>query len=252
MLSIISPAKSLNFETPAPLPAATTPEFLENSAYLLAICKGLSPKQLQKLMNISDRLVELNYQRFQGFETQSPKQAIFAYDGDVYDNIDKASFSRQQIDFMQVHIRIISGLYGALRPLDYIRPYRLEMSTKLPSLKDLYSYWQGKITSYFNELLAKHNNKYLINLASTEYSAVINKKDLNYPMINIHFKEKRAGKLQTIGILAKKARGMMINFIIKHNIDTPNELKNFNAASYQFDELESSELNWCFVASNTN
>lgn len=145
-------------------------------------------------MGISDKLAELNYHRFQDFDNHPQKQAIFAYDGDVYYNIDRRSFSKEHWDFLQGHTLIISGLYGPLRVLDKIKPYRLEMSTKLPNLEKLSSFWQIDITNYLNQILATHQNKYLINLASNEYSSAINQNDLKYPIINIYFKEKRNNK----------------------------------------------------------
>lgn len=175
-----------------------------------------------------------------------PKQAIFAYNGDVYDPIERYSFTTKQIDFMQEHICIASGLYGLLKPLDYIRPYRLEMAIKLDDM-DLSSFWRLNITNYIIQTLADHNSKYLINLASLEYSSVINKEMLKDQIINIHFKENRNGQLKTIALYAKKARGMMANFIIKNLIDEPQELKKFNEGNYQFNLLESSNYDWVFI-----
>lgn len=247
MISVISPAKSLNFKINTSINTETIPKYTAESNELITLCKKLSITDIQRIMNISDKLSELNYKRFQEFESQTQKQAIFAYDGDVYDNINKHDFTSKQLDFLQNHILIISGLYGLLRPLDTIRPYRLEMSTKLPDSRDLYHYWESIITNYLNLLLEKHTTKYLINLASIEYSAVINKKILKYPIITIHFKENKYGKLKTVGINAKKARGMMIDYIVKHKIDDPKALKEFNYAGYEYNKNTSTESDLLFT-----
>jgi cytoplasmic iron level regulating protein YaaA (DUF328/UPF0246 family) len=246
MLSIISSAKSLDFKTPIPITNGTQPELHECSVQMLQFCKELSKDQLKKLMGISDNLAELNYQRFQNFESQPQKQAIFAYNGDVYDHIKKYDFTTKQVDFMQTHISIISGLYGLLRPLDYIQPYRLEMAVKLYGTA-VSNFWNPIITNYINKILENHKYKYLINLASVEYSSVINRNILQHKIINIHFKEHKGGRLQTIGLNSKKARGMMANFIIKNLIDTPEQLQEFTQDNYQFSQCESSDSNWVFV-----
>jgi len=246
MLSIISSAKSLDFNTPVPTKLGEEPIFYSNQIQLLQLCKDLSKDGLKKLMNISDALAGLNYQRFQHFEEQPRKQAIFAYDGDVYDYIERYSFTPSQIDFMQTHIGIMSGLYGFLRPLDYIKPYRLEMAIKLNGMT-LSSFWNSIITNHINETLVHHQNKYLINLASVEYSSAIAHNILKNPIINIYFKENRNDQLKTIGLNAKKARGMMANFIIKNSIDTPEGLKSFTEGNYAFSALASSDSDWVFI-----
>lgn len=247
MLSIISPAKTQDFISEIPDLPCTQPHFLTKMQYLLQICKSLSQNQIRQLMGISDKLAELNYHRFQDFDNHPQKQAIFAYDGDVYDNINRHSFSKEQWDFLQGQTLIISGLYGPLRVLDKIKPYRLEMSTKLPNLEKLSSFWQIDITNYLNKILATHQNKYLINLASNEYSSAINQNDLKYPIINIYFKEKRNNKLQIIAINSKKARGSMLNFIAENIIDVPEKLKQFSKQNYYYSKTESSDKDWVFV-----
>ncbi|WP_253308509.1 MULTISPECIES: YaaA family protein [unclassified Rickettsia] len=246
MLSIISPAKTLNFKAIS-FQESTVPVFLSTTNYLLGIVKNYSQEQLTEIMNISSNLAQLNRQRFQNFEKQELKQAIFAYDGDVYNNIKVEELKYKQLNFLQSHLLIISGLYGVLRPLDVIRPYRLEMATKLPDIKNLADFWQEKITSYINQTLEQHKNKYLLNLASIEYSSAIAISHLQYPMINVFFKENKNGKLQTIGINAKKARGNMVNFIATNSIDNPCELKNFSYLNYKFSVADSSENNLVFI-----
>ena len=247
MLSIISSAKSLDFKTPSPITTGGKPELYEYSTQQLKLCKELSKDQLKKLMSISDKLAELNYQRFQNFENQPQKQAIFAYDGDVYDHIEKYNLTTMQMDFMQAHLFIVSGLYGLLRPLDYIRAYRLEMAIKLHGTAPLSNFWASIITNHINKILETHKYRYLVNLASVEYSSVINKDIFQHKLINIHFKENKAGKLQAIGLNSKKARGMMVNFIMQNFIDRPEQLQEFNQANYQFSPLESSYCDWVFV-----
>ncbi len=248
MLSIISPAKTQDFTSQIVglLPSAQ-PHFLTKTQYLLQICKNLSQNQIKQLMGVSDKLAELNYHRFQDFDNQPEKQAIFAYDGDVYHNMDRQNFTGEQWDFLQGHTLIISGLYGTLRVFDKIKPYRLEMSTKLPNFEKLSIFWQDDITNYVNQILATHQNKYLINLASNEYSCVINQNDLKYPIINIYFKEKRNNKLQIIAINSKKARGSMLNFIAENLIDLPEKLKHFSKQNYQYSKTESSNKDWIFI-----
>lgn len=247
MLSIISPAKTQDFIAQiVGLPSAQ-PHFFTKTQYLLQLCKSLSQDQIKQLMGVSDKLAELNYHRFQDFDNQPQKQAIFAYDGDVYHNIDRRNLTAEQLDFLQGHTLIISGLYGVLRVLDKIKPYRLEMSTKLPNFGKLSNFWQDDITNYVNQILATHQNKYLINLASNEYSCVINQNNLKYPVINISFKEKRNNKLQIIAINSKKARGSMLNFIAENLIDLPEKLKHFSKQNYQYSETESSNKDWVFV-----
>lgn len=247
MISIISSAKTLDFNSKDLTHLATRIVFPSKTNFLLDLCKKLSVNQIQKLMKLSDKLSELTYQRFQSFENQKEKEAIFAYKGDVYENINVRDFTTFEIEFIQNHISIISGLYGILKPLDYIKPYRLEMSLKLNNKVDLVKFWQEDITNYINTILATHKNKFLINLASKEYSAVIDSHILIYPMINIYFKENSNNKLQTIGLNAKKARGKMINFIIKNQIDTINALKEFEVNGYKFTPSASSERDLVFI-----
>ncbi|MFY9589420.1 YaaA family protein [Rickettsia endosymbiont of Halotydeus destructor] len=247
MLSIISPAKTLNFDKSISFNDSSIPAFLSTTNSLTAILKNYSEEQLIHIMNVSPNLAQINRQRFQNFEVQQTKQAIFAYAGDVYNNIKAEEFNLEQLNFLQSHLFIISGLYGALKPLDAIRPYRLEMAGRLPEIKNLANFWQEKITNYINRLLDLHQNKYLLNLASAEYSSAIDLTILKYPIINVFFKEHKNGKLQTIGINAKKARGNMVNVIATHLIDNPAELKNFSYLNYKFSIGDSSDNNLVFI-----
>lgn len=247
MLTIISSAKTLNFEPLAHEYELTTPSFPKFTNRLLTILKNYSVKQLSNAMNISEKLAVMNKERFQDFENQNSKAAIFAYAGDVFKNIEATELSKEAINFLQSHLLIISGLYGNLKSLDAIKPYRLEMATKLLEINNLNEFWQDKITDYINKSLEHHRNKYLLNLASQEYSGVINLNKLKYPMVNIHFKENRNGKLSVIGINAKKARGNMIKIIAQNLIDTPALLKNFSYLGYNFDSNYSTDNELVFV-----
>lgn len=247
MLTIISSAKTLNFEPLVHKHELTTPLFSQLTNQLLAILKNYSEKQLSNAMNISEKLVVVNKERFQSFENQNSKAAIFAYAGDVFSNINVEELSKEAIKFLQSHLLIISGLYGSLKPLDAIKPYRLEMATKLNEINNLNEFWQDEITNDINKSLEHHKNKYLLNLASQEYSSVINLNKLKYPMVNVYFKENRNGKLSTIGINTKKARGNMIKIIAQNLIDTPALLKNFSYLGYNFDSNYSTGNELVFV-----
>lgn len=245
MLTIISPAKSQDFTSDVPgwLPVSSS-LFSAKTDNLIQICRRFSVDEIKDLMGVSDKLAELNFNRYQNFLEQPEKPAMFAYNGDVYNNIKRDSFSSTQWQFLQAHTLIISGLYGALRPLDKIRPYRLEMSARNLSLPD---FWQDTLTSYINQILADHQNQYVINLASSEYSSAINQHNLKYPVINISFKENRNNKLQIIGINAKKARGSMLNFIAENLIDIKEKLYNFSQLGYQYSKVESSTNHLIFI-----
>ena len=224
-------------------------EEFEETEKLLSELKTLSEAKLKKIMKISDKLAELNFLRYQTFESLPAKQAILAYDGDVYSSIDKKTFSPENLRFSQDHLRIVSGFYGLIRPLDKIREYRLEMSTKLAknAQNGLDRLWQEKITRKLNNDLKTHENKYLINLASNEYASAIDQKLLEVPMINIHFREFRDGMIKNIALNSKRARGMVVDYIVRNNIDTPGEIKNFNKSDYKFNPKLSDESNYFFV-----
>lgn len=216
---------------------------------ILKELKTLSIEEIQQLMKVSPKIAQLNYDRYQSFDALPSKPALFAYDGDVYRHIDKNNMTHTMFTFAQKHIRIISGLYGLLKPLDRIRAYRLEMSCKLEVLapQGLAKFWQNDITQNINQALLNHKTQILINIASKEYSAAVNQKLLQFPIVNIHFLEKRNGELKNIAINAKRARGMMASYIIHHKIDNPNDIKDFNLGNYLFDQANSCTQDYYFI-----
>ena len=249
MITIISSAKSMDFDSISSNIDASSVKLSENMEVVLKELKSLSAIQIAKLMKVSANIAELNYQRFQDFEKSPEKQAIFAYTGDVYKNIDVEDFSNSQLLFGQKHLRIISALYGVVLPLDKIKAYRLEMSCRLPGVGTgaVSEFWKNYVTSELNATLLKHKNKYLINLASNEYFAAISLKDLDAKVINIHFRENRNGNLKNIALNSKRARGMMSGYIIKNEIDNADDLRSFNGAGYKFDPSLSDRENFFFI-----
>ena len=251
MKIIISPAKSLDFETKAPTSLFTQPRFLEQSEKLNKKLKTLSKKNIAELMKISDALSALNYDRNQTWKTpfspNNAKQAIYSFTGEVFRGIDAHSLSEEKIPLLQDRLRILSGLYGILKPLDLIQPYRLEMGTKLSVQKttNLYKFWDDQIAKSLNEELEE--GELLVNLASTEYFKVIPKKILKVPMVTPVFKDFKNGEYKTIMTFAKKARGLMVRYILDHNIKTIEGLKNFNVERYRYSEEMSSENELLFT-----
>lgn len=240
MKIVISPAKSLDFEKPVPTKDTTDFVFLKEAETINKALKKLKPKNLSELMDISDKLAELNWQRnqerdLQNFTPENSRQAVYAFNGDVYTGLDAYSLSPEKIKVLQDKLRILSGLYGLLKPLDLIQPYRLEMGTKLPIGKNqnLYEFWRAKITKELNSQLEK--GELFINLASNEYFSAIDTKSLKVPVITPEFKDYKDGKLKIIGFFAKKARGLMVRYIIDTNAETVDELKGFNYEGYGFD-----------------
>ena len=256
MLIILSPAKSLNFETKIPAVKTTIPKFLNDSKILADQLKKLSVLDLEKLMKISPKLAELNQQRFQDFgqefnqkfDQQNNKPALFLFDGDVYKGMDIANYNGTDLEFAQNHLRILSGLYGILKPLDLMQPYRLEMGINIKKIlgKNLPQFWQEKIAGFLNDELLKQQEKTIINLASEEYFKAIDIDKINGKIINIVFKEKKGDSHKIIGLFAKKARGLMADFIIKNKIKKAEEIKKFTAKKYQFKTEFSDQLNWHF------
>lgn len=246
MLILISPSKTLDLTNNTPdIVQTSTPRFTEESEQLIQILKEYSVEGIGELMSLSDKLSELNYQRFQNFLSNDPKASLYAYKGDVYEGFELSKYTPENLEFANEHLKIISGLYGILKPLDLIKPYRLEMSTSLknPKGKNLYNFWGDKLTKY----LEHENTNYIINLASKEYSSAININKLSNPLINITFKEHNQGKYKVIGIHSKKARGIMANFIIRNNITQPNDLKSFDLKNYKYIPEFSSENEYVFV-----
>ena len=251
MKIIISPAKSLDFESKVSTSLHTQPRFLEHSEKLNKKLKTLSKNKLSDLMKISDDLASLNYERNQTWETpftkENSKQAIYAFTGAVFQGIDVNSLSEEKIPLLQENLRILSGLYGLLKPLDLIQPYRLEMGTRLKvGTKDnLYKFWDDTVANALNEELA--DDELLVNLASTEYFKVIPKKVLKVPMITPVFKDFKNGHYKIVMTYAKKARGLMVRYIIDNNVKTIEDLKGFNIEKYRFSEELSSENDLVFT-----
>jgi cytoplasmic iron level regulating protein YaaA (DUF328/UPF0246 family) len=251
MKIIISPAKSLNFESKVPTNLYTQPRFLEQSEKLNRKLKTISKNKLSDLMKISDDLASLNYERNQTwktpFSTKNAKQAIYAFTGEVFRGIDVNSLENEKLPILQESLRILSGLYGLLKPLDLMQPYRLEMGTKLKvgNTENLYKFWDDTVAKALNEELK--DDELLINLASSEYFKVIPKKVLKVPMITPIFKDYKNGEYKIVMTYAKKARGLMVRYIIDHNVKTIEELKGFNTDRYRFSEEMSSENELIFT-----
>ncbi len=249
MLLVISPAKTLDYSHPE-YSAHTQPDFTSEVKDLVGVLRKKSAKQISKLMHLSDSLSILNEERYQTFtETFSPdnsKQAILAFKGEVYAKMEADSFTAEDLEFAQQHLRILSGLYGLLKPLDLIQPYRLELGTKLKTKKgdNLYDYWGTKISKALN---AAGEGRTLVNLASQEYFKAVDKKTLKMPVITIHFKEHREGNYQVVGFFAKQARGLMTRYAIQNRITDPEQLKVFQEDGYEFAERLSSTQDWVFV-----
>lgn len=240
MKIIISPAKSLDFESKVPIEEFSNYQFLKQSLAIDKVLKKQKPKNLMQLMDISENLANLNWQRNQDrnlteMNENNARQAVFAFSGEVYVGLDAYSLKSTQIDDMQEKLRILSGLYGILKPLDLIQPYRLEMGTKLPigTKKNLYEYWKTTLTKALNSELEK--DELLINLASTEYFSALDYKKLITPVIIPEFKDYKDGKLKMISFFAKKARGLMVRYILDTNASTLEDLKMFNYEGYAFD-----------------
>ncbi|CAM1367562.1 conserved protein of unknown function [Tenacibaculum soleae] len=251
MKIIISPAKSLDFETKANTNLYTQPRFLEQSAKLNKKLKTLSRKKLSDLMKISDDLANLNYERNQNwqtpFELENAKQAIFSFTGEVFRGIDVTTLAEDKLPVLQERLRILSGLYGLLKPLDLIQPYRLEMGTKLKvgRTENLYKFWNNELVDSLNKELA--DDELLVNLASTEYFKALPKKVLKVPMITPVFKDFKNGQYKTIMTFAKKARGLMVRYIIENEIETIDGLQGFNIDGYLFSEEMSSKSELVFT-----
>ena len=244
MKLVISPAKSLDFTRSLPTESTTQACFLKEAESLNKILKSKSPNELSELMSISSSLAELNYERNNSwklpFNLSNSRQAIYAFNGDVYKGIDAYSIPEDKIDFLQDTVRIISGLYGLLKPLDLIQPYRLEMGTKIPvgGNKNLYEFWRRKLTESIN--LELKDDEVFLNLASKEYIKAIDTKVLKTPMVTANFKQFKDGKYKTIAIFSKRARGLMTRYIIDNNINSIEGIKGFNSEKYLFSDTLSS------------
>lgn len=251
MLVVVSPAKRMDFQTPTDIKEFETPKFLDKTKELIKELKKQGPQDLQNLMGISEKLAELNVNRFKSFKTPfSPanaKQAGLAFQGDTYQGLEFHEFNKTQRAFAQKHLRILSGLYGLLGPLDLIQPYRLEMGTKFATKghKDLYSVWKEEVTEALNKDLK--GQKALVNCASNEYFSAIDQKKVKAPIITPVFKEEKNGKLKIISFNAKRARGMMAKFIVENKLKEPAELKKFSMDRYKFNKALSDDATYTFT-----
>ncbi|MET0377782.1 MAG: peroxide stress protein YaaA [Spongiibacteraceae bacterium] len=253
MLIVISPAKTLDFDTPSPLKRFTQPLFLDRSQELITILRTYDPTQISTLMGISDKLGELNWQRFQewtpAFTPANAKQALLAFRGDVYTGLDADRFAKADFDYAQKHLRILSGLYGLLKPLDLMQAYRLEMGTTLPNPRgrNLYEFWGDQVTDALNLELAKMKKPVLINLASEEYFKAVRPKQLAGTVLTPHFKERKGSAYKIVSFFAKKARGLMSAYIVKNRIEAIDDLKDFAVDGYRFNAALSRDRDWVFT-----
>lgn len=251
MKIILSPAKSLDYETALPSARHTTPKFLKGSREVMKVLKKKKSRELSELMNISENLADLNLQRNKKWKTpftaDNARPAAYAFAGDVYQGLDAYTIASEQLDTLQSEVRILSGLYGLLKPLDLIQPYRLEMGTQLPvgDSRNLYEFWKPSLTAALNKELKK--GEPLVNLASDEYASAIDFKQIKGPVIKVEFKDLKDGKLKIISFFAKKARGLMARYIVDTNAKTVEDLKGFDREGYRFDANLSKENNLVFT-----
>lgn len=253
MLTVISPAKTLDFETAPTTRRSTRPQFLERAAELVKEARELSPDDLRELMGVSEKIAGLNHRRFMNwsepFTLDNAKQAILAFKGDVYTGLEAETLSADQLRFAQQHLRILSGLYGLLRPLDLMQPYRLEMGLKFANRggRNLYEFWGETITSELNRELKKSGSKVLVNLASNEYFRAVQPGALAAEIITPVFKDLKGDKYRIISFYAKKARGQMARFIIDRELDDPAGLKKFRTGGYRYNKTESTARELVFT-----
>ncbi len=241
MLFLLSPAKSLDYDTPAGDVPHTQPLFTRQSAELIGILRGYSPQQIAELMDLSDQLAGLNVARYLAwspkFTARNSKQAVLAFNGDVYEGLDAKTLKAEDLSWAQEHVCILSGLYGVLRPLDWMQPYRLEMGTTLenPQGRNLYKFWGSQIADYLNERLAADISPVVVNLASQEYFKAVDRKALKARVIECVFEDWKGGKYKVISFLAKRARGLMARYAATKHLTTPKQLEKFNLEGYAFD-----------------
>ncbi|MBX2845256.1 MAG: peroxide stress protein YaaA [Saprospiraceae bacterium] len=254
MLVLLSPAKSLDFESQCPIDVTTAPVFNERADYLIGKLQKLSKKKIQELMKLSDNLSELNYQRYKEWNSQlnldNRKQAAYAFKGEVYRGMNVATFNKDDVNYAQQHVRILSGLYGLLKPMDAIQPYRLEMGTRLkvtPKTTNLYKYWDKAITEQINAEMAETNSDLLVNLASNEYYKAVKPDLLNGKVVSCTFKENKNGEYKILMTYAKLARGMMAAHIVKSRATSVDDLKTFNQEGYGYSESMSTETELVFI-----
>ena len=253
MFFVLSPAKNLNVKDPAPVKEFTQPDLLAEAEILMRQLRELAPQQIAELMHVSDKIALLNAERNAEWHTpftpDNAKQAVFIFNGDVYEGIAAETLKPEQIQYLQQHVRLLSGLYGILRPLDLMQPYRLEMGTAFANTrgKNLYEFWGDIITDLLNDTLAQAGSDILINLASQEYFKSVNTKKLKARLITPVFKDEKNGKYKIISFYAKRARGLMVRYAAEHNITDPEMLKNFDYEGYSFNAAASNESEWVFM-----
>ncbi len=253
MLMLLSPAKLMNFDPVPDAPKATRPALAKDIAEIAEVAKKLRPAELKKLMGISDKLVDLNYQRLQALKTSGKapgaKQAALTFAGDVYRGLDANSLGPTDLEFAQSHLRILSGLYGLLRPLDAIQPYRLEMGSQVknPRGANLHAFWRPVIAAALDKAVKTHDDPTIVCLASNEYAKSVDRKALAAPFIMFNFKEVKAGKARAIMLYVKQARGMMARWAIENRINKAEDLKKFKVGGYKFSKTLSSDDEWIFT-----
>lgn len=253
MLILLSPSKTLDYQSITPTDAFTRPDFLDESQRLIKTLRNYSRKRIAELMDISKDLAALNHERYQQwalpFSPDNARQAIFAFKGDVYNGLKVEEYNEEDIDFAQQSIRILSGLYGILRPLDLIQPYRLEMGVRLKTRRgnSLYDFWGKTLTQKLNAELAEQNNPVVLNLASQEYFGAIQPEKLKATLITCHFKEFRGGEYKNVTLWMKQARGLMASWIVQHRITDPEKIKDFDRERYTFNAALSTETEWYFT-----
>ncbi|MDO5069901.1 MAG: peroxide stress protein YaaA [Neisseria zoodegmatis] len=253
MLFVLSPAKNLNEKDLAPITQHTQPALLGEAEKLMAELRLLAPQQLAELMHVSDKIALLNAERNSAWHTpftpENAKQAVYMFNGDVYEGLNATSLNQTAVDYLQNHVRLLSGLYGVLRPLDLMQPYRLEMGTPFANSrgKNLYEFWGGKITGNLNQILDEKGSDTLINLASQEYFKAVDTKNLKANIITPVFKDEKNGQYKIISFYAKRARGLMVRYAAEHAVTEPEQLKNFDYEGYAFNAAASSEKEWVFL-----
>tara|TARA_B100001250_G_scaffold129881_1_gene110686 strand:- start:201 stop:974 length:774 start_codon:yes stop_codon:yes gene_type:complete len=254
MITLLSPAKTLDYKSPLPVKDFSIPGNLIKSKELIKELRKKDPQDLSDLMGLSEKLSNLNFERNMNWESpvkpsDEIRQAIFAFKGDVYTGLSAYSLKKSDINFLDNHVRILSGLYGVLKPLDLMSPYRLEMGTKLktPKGKDLYEFWGQEITNSINESISTHKNKFILNLASVEYFSSIKKDLLTGEVISPIFKDFKNGKYKIISFFAKKARGSMTRYLVENRIDSPKDITSFDYDGYKYSKSESTEYTPVFL-----
>ncbi len=253
MLTVISPAKTLDFDTPPPIRRHTQPQFLDRAAELVEDARAMAPEDIRELMGVSEDIANLNHQRFMNWSTPfapaNAKQAVHAFRGDVYTGLDADSLDSEQLAFAQQHLRILSGLYGLLRPLDLMQPYRLEMGLKFANRggANLYEFWGDELTRALNKQLPRSGSPVLVNLASNEYFRAVKSPQLEAEVVTPVFKDLKGGKYKVVSFYAKKARGQMARYIIEKGLNDPAGLKRYRVGGYRYNAAESSARELVFT-----